>query len=111
VISQEQVDAGASFEATLKIYDDWMRKMGLINEDGTDAKKFAFVVCGDWDLGSVFSNRFGFPRLSSDTFPAPMVSTECRQDVTDADKERRPRVCILLQTRLGQREESFPGLL
>jgi len=63
-ITQQMVDEGSTFKEALARHQQWMRECGLIDCEGEPLVRFAFVTCGDWDLGKMLPlqcNRENLP--------------------------------------------------
>ncbi|EAS06743.1 exonuclease (macronuclear) [Tetrahymena thermophila SB210] len=57
-ITQEQVDNGVILESAIQQADEFLNKMGIID------KKFAFVCCGDFDLGQCLRLEAKFKKIN-----------------------------------------------
>ncbi|XGW05063.1 hypothetical protein V3C99_015886 [Haemonchus contortus] len=57
-IIQEMVDNQPTIDKVLNDFDDWMRKEEIINS------RFAFVTCGDWDLGVMLPSESANKHIS-----------------------------------------------
>jgi inhibitor of KinA sporulation pathway (predicted exonuclease) len=70
-IRQEQIDRAPSFPEVLKQHLDWLRAHRLPVETDETGHQYALVLCGDWDLGTMFplQGRVCVPPL--DRIPRP----------------------------------------
>ncbi|KAL4484229.1 hypothetical protein ABPG72_003513 [Tetrahymena utriculariae] len=57
-ITQEQVDKGVILEQAIQQVDEFLNKMGIID------KKFAFVCCGNFDLGQCLRLETKFKKIN-----------------------------------------------
>ena len=52
-IRQEDVDGGKTFAEVLDEHMEWLRSHGLAVAEDESGPAWAFVLCGDWDLGTM----------------------------------------------------------
>ncbi|KJH53735.1 exonuclease [Dictyocaulus viviparus] len=57
-IVQEMVDSQQAIDKVLSDFDDWMKKEELLKS------RFAFVTCGDWDLGVMLPAEAGVKNIT-----------------------------------------------
>ncbi|KAK6027521.1 exonuclease, partial [Ostertagia ostertagi] len=57
-IIQEMVDEQPTIDRVLSDFDDWLKKEGVLDS------RFAFVTCGDWDLGVMLPSESANKHLS-----------------------------------------------
>lgn len=53
-ITQQQTDQAPLFPEVLENHGAWLRSHGLRVSDGDSGTGFAFILCGDWDLKTMF---------------------------------------------------------
>lgn len=61
-IIQEMVDNQPTIDEALVSFDEWMRKEGVLDS------KFAFVTCGDWDLGVMLPSESENKRIQIQSY-------------------------------------------
>ncbi|VDP11308.1 unnamed protein product [Heligmosomoides polygyrus] len=61
-ILQEMVDNQPTIDEALVSFDEWMRKEGVLDS------KFAFVTCGDWDLGVMLPSESENKRIQIQSY-------------------------------------------
>ena len=54
---QEMVDGGVDFEVCLEHLRQFLIEHELLHSDGSPAKRFLFVTCGDWDLKTMIQRQ------------------------------------------------------
>ncbi|MGF1468421.1 MAG: 3'-5' exonuclease [Sandaracinaceae bacterium] len=69
-IEQSYVDRAETFPAVLERHLAWLRDRGLTSGGGRE-ERFAFVTCGDWDLGTMLPRQLQVCEPPPSTVPAP----------------------------------------
>lgn len=63
-INQDMIANQPDIEATLKLFENWLVKEGVLKDD----VKFTFVTCGDWDLDIMLPNECNYFKLNVPTY-------------------------------------------